>query len=199
MAGLHRVIDTRQICEYLDSTISKVLTVLKRRMITTLNRKLLEKQRVDRTALVPMRYTHRSLFFLQCQRYCQFLKLFNPVNSQISKFFTGLTDWLTDWQTDKTDCLTLRACARGVNTPEAPELGTPRYYGQLNFGSQWCPCLGCLFIKHDQWMLLYLFSLEHHHQQQQQGWKGPLEFFCTGLGSLASSLLVVIHEWQHGL
>ena len=33
--------------EYPDSTISKVLTVLKWRMITTLNRKLLEKQRVQ--------------------------------------------------------------------------------------------------------------------------------------------------------
>ena len=46
MPELHRVIDTRQIREYPDSTISKVLTVLKWRMITTLNRKLLEKQRV---------------------------------------------------------------------------------------------------------------------------------------------------------
>ena len=33
--------------EYPDSSISKVLTVLKWRMITTLNRKLLEKQRVQ--------------------------------------------------------------------------------------------------------------------------------------------------------
>ena len=47
MPELHRVIDTRQIREYPDSTISKVLTVLKWRMITTLNRKLLEKQRVQ--------------------------------------------------------------------------------------------------------------------------------------------------------
>ena len=47
MPGLHHVIDTRQIREYPDSTISKVLTVLKRRMITMLNRKLLKKQRVQ--------------------------------------------------------------------------------------------------------------------------------------------------------
>ena len=47
MHGLHRVIDTCQIHKYLDSTISKVLTVLKWWMITTLNRKLLEKQRVQ--------------------------------------------------------------------------------------------------------------------------------------------------------
>ena len=47
MPGLHRVIDTRQLHEYPDSTISKVLTVLKWRMITTLNRKLLEKQSVQ--------------------------------------------------------------------------------------------------------------------------------------------------------
>ena len=46
MPGLHRfkIMDTRQVCEYPDST---VLTILKWRMITTLNRKLLEKQRVS--------------------------------------------------------------------------------------------------------------------------------------------------------
>ena len=38
--------DIRQVRECPDSTISKVSTVLKWRMITTLNRKLLEKQRV---------------------------------------------------------------------------------------------------------------------------------------------------------
>ena len=45
MPRLHRIkiMDTHQIHEYPDST---VLTVLKWRMITTLNRKLLEKQRV---------------------------------------------------------------------------------------------------------------------------------------------------------
>ena len=39
--------DMRQVREYPDSSISKVLTVLKWRLITTLNRKLLEKQRVQ--------------------------------------------------------------------------------------------------------------------------------------------------------
>ena len=39
--------DIRQVCECPDSTISKVLTVLKWQMITTLNRKLLENQRVQ--------------------------------------------------------------------------------------------------------------------------------------------------------
>ena len=47
MLGLHRVIDTRQIREYPDSTISKVLTILKWWVIMTLNRKLLEKQRIQ--------------------------------------------------------------------------------------------------------------------------------------------------------
>jgi len=46
MPGVHFVIDTCQIREYLDSTISKVLSVLKWWMIMTLNKKLLEKQRV---------------------------------------------------------------------------------------------------------------------------------------------------------
>ena len=47
MPGLHRIIDMRQVREYPDSTISKVLTELKWQMIMTLNRKLLEKQRVQ--------------------------------------------------------------------------------------------------------------------------------------------------------
>ena len=40
--------------EYPDSTISKILTVLKSRMIITLNRKVLEKQKLQ---LLPTRYT----------------------------------------------------------------------------------------------------------------------------------------------
>ena len=47
---LHRIrsiMDTHQVREYPDSTISKVLIVLKWRMITTLNKKLLEKHRVQ--------------------------------------------------------------------------------------------------------------------------------------------------------
>ena len=47
IAGLHRITDTCQVREYLDSSISKVLTVLKWQMIMTFNRKLLEKQRVQ--------------------------------------------------------------------------------------------------------------------------------------------------------
>ena len=39
--------DVRQVCKHPDSTISNVLTVIKWQMITTLNRKLLEKQRVQ--------------------------------------------------------------------------------------------------------------------------------------------------------
>ena len=38
--------DMRQVRKHPDSTIPKVLTVIKWRMITTFNRKLLEKQRV---------------------------------------------------------------------------------------------------------------------------------------------------------
>ena len=61
MPRLHRVIDMGQIRKYPDSTISKVLTVLKWWMIMTLNRKLLEKQRVqNRFAFYEV---HRSLFY----------------------------------------------------------------------------------------------------------------------------------------
>ena len=42
-----KYLDTCHVCEYPNSTISKVLTVLKLWIITMLNRKLLEKQRVQ--------------------------------------------------------------------------------------------------------------------------------------------------------
>ena len=90
----HQIIDTHQIREYPDPTISKVSTVLKQRMITMLNRKLLEKQRVQNC--FASYEVHIGHFFLQRQRYSQFLKSFNPVYIQISKIFTGLTDRLTD-------------------------------------------------------------------------------------------------------
>ena len=45
---IQSIMDTRHVREYQDSyTISKALTILKWRMITTLNRKLLENQRVQ--------------------------------------------------------------------------------------------------------------------------------------------------------
>ena len=47
MPAFHRIMNTCQVREYPDSTISKVLTVLKGWIITMLNRKLLEKQRVE--------------------------------------------------------------------------------------------------------------------------------------------------------
>ena len=68
---------------------------------TSLKRKLLEKQMVQNRFVS---YEVHMGHFLQCQRYCRFLKLFNPVCIQISKFFTGLTDRLLN---------PLRACARG--------------------------------------------------------------------------------------
>jgi len=51
-----------QVCEYPDSTISKVLTILKWQMITTLNRKLLEKESVQRVEVqsVCSLYEHRT-------------------------------------------------------------------------------------------------------------------------------------------
>ena len=60
MPGLHCITDTCQVCEYPDSTKSKVLTVLKWWMITMFNRKLLEKQSV----LLPMRYTYHRIGLL---------------------------------------------------------------------------------------------------------------------------------------
>ena len=71
--------DTRQVHRYPDSTISKVLTILKWRMITTLNRKLLEKHRVqNRCASYEVHIGH--FFYMQCQCYCQVWKSFNPTD-----------------------------------------------------------------------------------------------------------------------
>ena len=80
--------------EYPDSSISNVLTALKWWMIMTLNRKLLEKQRVQ-NPLCFLWCTHRSLF-IQCQYYCLYsdFKIFLP---------DWQTNWQTNWQTDKTD------------------------------------------------------------------------------------------------
>ena len=47
MPGLHHVMNMGQVQEYPDFIISKVLTILKWWIMTTLNRKLLEKQRVE--------------------------------------------------------------------------------------------------------------------------------------------------------
>ena len=91
MPGLHRITNTCQVHEYPDSTISKVLTELKWKMITTFNRKLLEKQRVENRFEV-----HIGHFFYNVKFYRQFLKSLKPVYVQISKFFTGQTDRLTD-------------------------------------------------------------------------------------------------------
>ena len=44
MPGLHHITDTHQVHEYPESTIS----ILKWRMITTFNRKVLEKQKVQK-------------------------------------------------------------------------------------------------------------------------------------------------------
>ena len=73
---------------------------IKWRMITTLNRKLLEMQRVQKR--FASNEVHIGPFFLQSQYYCQLWKLFKPVYIQISKFFTDWqTDKLTNWQTDQ--------------------------------------------------------------------------------------------------
>ena len=47
MLRLHCIMDACRVREYPESTVSKVLAVLKWRIITTLSRKLLEEQRVE--------------------------------------------------------------------------------------------------------------------------------------------------------
>ena len=95
--------------EYPDSSMSKVLTVLKWRMITTLNRKLLEKQRVqNRFASYEVHIGH---FFYNINAAVSFGNRLKPCLYSDFKIFHR-----TDRQ-KKTDCLTpSRMRARGNET-----------------------------------------------------------------------------------
>jgi len=61
--GLHRITDMHQVHEYPDSSISKILTILKWQMTTILNRKLLEKQKVQNHFASYEKHIARSLFY----------------------------------------------------------------------------------------------------------------------------------------
>ena len=94
MPRLHHIIDTCQIREYPDSTISNVLTILNWLMITTLNRKLLEKQRVkNRFASYEVHIGH---FFYNINATVSFG---NRLTLSMFRIFSP------DRQTDKTNCL----------------------------------------------------------------------------------------------
>ena len=82
-----------QVHEYPDSTISKVLTILKMWIITTLN---CWKSWEYRTILLPTRYVHIGHFFLQ---YRQFYK---PFNLSIFRCKHFALDWKTDRLTKPT-------------------------------------------------------------------------------------------------
>ena len=95
MPGLHRIgiKDKRQVRKYLDSTISKVLTDLKWRMITTFNRKLLGNQRIqNRFASNEVHIAIGHFFFYNVNATVSFGNRLSPVYIQISKFFTGQTN-----------------------------------------------------------------------------------------------------------
>ena len=89
-----------QVREYPDSTISKVLTILKWLMITTFNRKLLEKQWVqNRFASYEVQIGH---FFLQVNVNAT-VSFGNRLSLSIFRFQNFSLDRLTD---RRTDCLT---------------------------------------------------------------------------------------------
>ena len=87
-----------QVRKYLDSTISKVLTALKWWMTTTLNRKLLEKQRVQNR--FASNEVHIGYFFYNVNGTVSFGNYLNFLYSDL-KFFhrtDKLTNKLTDGQ-----------------------------------------------------------------------------------------------------
>ena len=87
--------DMHQVREHPESTISKVLTVIKWWMITTFNRKLLEKQRVENHFA-----SYATVSFGN--------RLTLPLYWDLKTFYR------TDKLTDKNNCLTpLRMCTRG--------------------------------------------------------------------------------------
>ena len=72
--------NTHQVRKYPDSTISKVLTILKWHAITMFNRKLLEKQRVqNRFATYEVYISH----FFNMLMLLSVLEIVNPVYIQI--------------------------------------------------------------------------------------------------------------------
>ena len=89
--------DTCQVHEYPDSSISNVLTALKWRMITTLNRKLLEKQRIkNRFASYEVHIGH-----LFCNVNAAVRNHLTLSTFRFKTFSTRLTDKLTKKLTDK--------------------------------------------------------------------------------------------------
>ena len=87
--GLHCIMDMRQVRQYPDCSIYKILSVLKWWMITTLYWKLFKKQRVqNRFASYEVHTGH----FFTMSMLLSVLEIVNLVNIQISKFFTGLTN-----------------------------------------------------------------------------------------------------------
>ena len=108
MPRLHHIMDTCQVGEFPDSTISKVLTVLKWQMITTFNRKLLEKQRVQNH--FASYEVHIGPFFYNVNATVSF---WNCLTLSIFRFQNFSLDWQTDRQ-PKPIAEPLRACAHGV-------------------------------------------------------------------------------------
>ena len=105
MPRLHRIMDTRQVHEYPDSTLSKVLTVLKWRTITAFNRKLLEKQRVQNH--FASYEVHIGHFFYNINATVSFGNRLTLSIFRFQNFFTG--------QIDRRTKPALCASARGVN------------------------------------------------------------------------------------
>ena len=83
------IVDTCQVREYPDSTIS---TVLKWQMIMTLNRKLLKEQRVEPLCFL---WGHTGDFFAMSMLLLV-LQIIQPCLYSGLKVFTGLTNWQTD-------------------------------------------------------------------------------------------------------
>ena len=92
---------TRQVHKYPDSTISKVLTILKMWTITTLN---CWKNWEYRTILLPMRYVHIGHFFYNINATVSSTNRLTCLYSDLNilcwteKLINWQTDKLTDWQ-----------------------------------------------------------------------------------------------------
>ena len=96
--GLHRITDMRQVHEYPDPSISKVLTVLKWQMIMTFNRKLLEKQRVQNH--FASYEVHIGHFFYNVIATVSFENCLTLSIFRFHHWTDRLTDdWQTEWQT----------------------------------------------------------------------------------------------------
>ena len=111
---IRTIVDTHRVCNHPDSTVSKLLTVLRWRTIPTLDRKQLEKQRVE--PLCSLWGWHTSLHFNNVNATVSFKNNLTLLYSDLKIFHW--TDKLTDAQNQSLNLFV--PAAKGNNSRTEP-------------------------------------------------------------------------------